>query len=75
MPHYELHRRFLIYPCGLDGYLIWKEEIYQYILAASAPLWMRNEFKEVSDEETVGFGCFNKKGEKYVFEIALDLDY
>jgi hypothetical protein len=69
MPHHILYQMFQNYPCGFGGYLVWEGNIYHYTLEASAPLWLRNVNKTVSDEETVGFGCFVKEGEKYVFNI------
>jgi len=75
MPHHELYQMFQNCPCGFDGYLVWKGEVYRYTLEASAPLWLWNACKKVtSDEETVGFGCFVKAGEKYVFEVDPGMD-
>jgi hypothetical protein len=62
----KLYATFQNYPCMLTGYLVWKGQVCSYTLESSAPLWIRNA---TTNEYTGLFGCFNKKGKKYVFEV------
>lgn len=68
MSQTELYQRFQNYPCWLEGYLVWNGEIFFYRLDSSAPLWLQY-LDEDSKNKEIGFGCFDRIGEKYVFEI------
>lgn len=66
----ELYERFQNYPCWMEGHLAWNGQIYSYKLESSVPLWLWHIDTKTEDKR-IGFGCFNKAGEKYIYEIAL----
>ena len=69
-----LYQLFMNYPCSINGDAVWEDDIYSFKLECSGMTWMRKKIGETSDDKTYGFGCFDKKGEKYIYEIGLSSD-
>lgn len=70
----RLYQIFMNYPCDINGYAIWNENLYYYSLECSGMTWMTKLIGTTSDEENFGFGCYDIRGLKYVYTIENNLE-
>ena len=71
-PRYMLNA-FQNIKCGLYGEVLFNSEFYSYRLECSG-MTAFYKYNKRDNEDNYGFGCFDKKGEKYIYEIGLSSD-
>ena len=60
-------------PCQFVGFALFQNKLYYYRLECSGGTSFR-ELNGVPDDEQAGFGCYDERGTKYIYEIHLSSD-